>query len=72
MLREGQARGAGQAARCVWEGCETFYGTRVGPGWYQSDAGVARERNLPFSVLRMLMQATTEPARKGLKQQVGP
>jgi hypothetical protein len=58
MLWEEQTRGRGQSAGCVWEGGEPFYGTRVGPGWYQSGAGVARRCQLPFSVLRMLMQAT--------------
>jgi hypothetical protein len=41
MLRVGQTWGTGQAAGCVWECGEPFYGTRVGPGWYQSGAGVA-------------------------------
>jgi len=27
--------GPGQAAGYVWEGGKPFYGTRVGPGWYQ-------------------------------------
>jgi len=34
MLREGQSWAPGQAAAYVWERGETFYGTRVGPGWY--------------------------------------
>ena len=40
MLREGQTGGPGQAAGYVWGGGETFYGTRVGPGWYQGGKGV--------------------------------
>jgi hypothetical protein len=55
MLREGQTWGPRQVAGYVWESGEPFYGTRVGPGWYQSSAGVARGCKAPFSVLRMLM-----------------
>ncbi len=58
MLWEGETKGRRPAAAYVWEGDEPFYGTRVCPGWYQTGAGVARGRKLPFSVLRMLMQAT--------------
>ena len=43
------------------EGDKSFYGTRVGPGWYQTGTRVARGRELPFSVLRILMQAGREP-----------
>jgi len=57
MLRDGQTRGPGWAAGDVWESCEPFYGTRAGPGWYQSGTGVARGCKLPFPVLRMLIQA---------------
>jgi len=56
ILREGQPRGLGQAASCVSECGEPFYGTRIGPGWYQSSARVARGCGVPFSVLRMLIQ----------------
>ena len=28
----------------------------VGPGWYQTATSVPRVRNLPFSLLRMLIQ----------------
>ena len=58
MLQEGQTRGPGQATGYVWESGEPFYGTRVGPGWYQGGAGLARGCKVPFSVLRMLMQAS--------------
>ena len=58
MLREGQARGLGQAAGYVWECGESFYGTMAGPWWYHTATSVPRLRNLPFSLLRMLMQAT--------------
>jgi hypothetical protein len=51
----GQTRGPGQAAGYVWPGDKPFYGTRVGPGWYQGSTRVARGRKPPFSVLRMLM-----------------
>jgi len=63
MLRERQIGGAGQAAGSVWEGGERFYGTRVGPGWYQGTARVARGCQVPFSVLRMLMQTSRKPHR---------
>ena len=57
MLRDGQTKGLKQPAGYVWESGEPFYGTRVGPGWYQSGAGVAKGYKLPFSVLRMLMNS---------------
>ena len=57
----GANQGPGQAVGCVWEDGESFYGTRVGPGWYQSSAGVAKGCKLPFSVLRMLMQTRCKP-----------
>jgi len=55
MLLDRQTREPGQRAGYILAGGETFYGTRVCPGWYQSGAGVARGCNLPFSVLRMLI-----------------
>jgi len=67
MLREGQTRGLGQAAGHVWASGEPFYGTRVGPGWYQSGAGVARGCKVPFSVLRMLMQVSRKPPQSHLR-----
>ena len=39
-------------------------GHRVGPGWYQSGAGVERGCKVPFSVLRMLMEATNKRRQK--------
>ena len=62
MLRDGQTRGREQAAGYVWEGGKPFYGTRVGPGWYQGGTRVARGCKLPFSVLRMLMQVSRKPS----------
>jgi hypothetical protein len=62
MLREGPPRVTGQAAGYVWEGGEPFYGTRLGPGWYQSSNRVARGCKVPFSVLRMLMQLSRKPS----------
>ena len=38
----GQTTGPGQAAGYVWEGGEPFYGTRVGPGWYQTGTRVGK------------------------------
>ena len=51
----------GQAAGYVSECGEPFYGTRVGPGWYQTGTRVARGCKLPFSVLRLLMQVSRNP-----------
>ena len=62
MLQVAKIGRLGSAAGYVWQGSEPFYGTRVGPGWYQSGTRVARGCKLPFSVLRMLMQ----PSRKRL------
>ena len=56
-----QTRGPGQAAGYVSECGEPFYGTRVGPGWYQSGTSVPRGCKPPFSVLRMLMQPSRKP-----------
>jgi len=61
MLLDGQTRGPRPAAGYVRESGEPFYGTRVGPGWYQSGAGVASGCKVPFSVSRMLMQANRHP-----------
>ena len=61
MLRDGQTRGRGQAVGYVWEGDKPFYGTRVGPGWYQSGTRVPRGCRMPLSVLRMLMQVSRKP-----------
>src|ERR1019366_6652132 len=57
----GQTRGPGQAAGYVWECGEPSYGARVGPGWYRSGTGVARGCQVPFPVLRMLMQSGRKP-----------
>jgi hypothetical protein len=42
-----------------------FYGTRAGPGWHQTGASVPRVRNLPFSLLRMLIRVNRKPPREG-------
>ena len=55
MQLEGQTRVSGQAAGSISGCAESFYGTRVGPGWYQTATSVPRVRNLPFSLLRMLI-----------------
>ena len=67
MLRNGQTEGAGLAAGSVWEGGKPFYGTMVGPWWYHTATIVPRVRNLPFSVLRMLMRATRKPPQCDIK-----
>jgi hypothetical protein len=54
----GRDREFGAAGGLYWEGGELFYGTRVGPGWYQGTARVARGCQVPFSVLRRLIEAT--------------
>src|ERR1035437_4947977 len=46
----------GQSAGYVWKGGEQFYGTRIGPEWYQSGTRVAGGCRVPFSALRTLMQ----------------
>ena len=53
----GRDREFGAASGLCWEGGEPFYGTRAGPGWYQGTARVARGCQVPFSVLRLLIQA---------------
>ena len=64
-------QGFGQAAGYVWEGGKPFYGTRVGPGWYQTGTRVARGCKLPFSVLRILMQVNHTPRRPSSYVQAG-
>jgi hypothetical protein len=61
MFLDWPTRGSGQSAGYIWEGGKRFYGTRVCPGWYQSGARVARGYKSPFSVLRMLIQASRKP-----------
>ena len=56
----GHDRGSGPAAGCIWGG-EPFYGARMVPGWYQTGTSVPRGRNLPFSLLRLLMQCDRKP-----------
>jgi hypothetical protein len=63
MLRVGET-GVWSCRRALFGGvAKTFYGTRVGPGWYQGTARVARGCQVPFSVLRMLMQTNRKPPR---------
>jgi len=62
MLLEGQTKGRGQAAGCICGGGKLFYGTMVGPWWYHTATSVPRLRNLPFSVLRTLLQVSRQPA----------
>jgi hypothetical protein len=57
---------AGYVSGCA----EWLYGTRIGPGWYQGSARLAWGCRLPFSVLRMLMQASPKPPPSHLKARV--
>ena len=68
----GRDRGSGAVGGYVGQGAEPFYGTRVGPGWYQTATSVPRVRNLPFAVLRMLMQVScgSPPCRPSCDPQV--
>ena len=56
ILLKGQTKGLGPSAGYIWEGAEPFYGTMAGPWWYQTATSVPRVRNLPFSLLRILIQ----------------
>jgi hypothetical protein len=67
IVREWKTVWPGGTADSIWEGGEPFYGTRTCPVWYQSGAGVASGSNVPFSVLRMLMQASGKPTPKPRK-----
>jgi hypothetical protein len=49
-------RGSGPSAGHISGCAEPLYGTMLGPGCYQTATRVPRVRNLPFSLLRMLIQ----------------
>jgi len=69
MMRVGIAGGLRPSEDYTWGDCEPFYGTRVGPGWYQTGTSVPRVRYLPFSVLRMLIRPSPQsPRREGRRQ----
>jgi hypothetical protein len=57
----GQTRGLEPRAGSISGCAEPFYGTMTGPWWYHTATSVPRVRNLPFSLLRMLMQASRKP-----------
>jgi hypothetical protein len=57
MLREEHTMGLGRPAGYISGCAERFYGTRVGPGWYQTATSAPRVRGLPFSALRVLMHS---------------
>src|ERR1035441_388773 len=61
ILMEGQIGCLGPSEGSFWGANEPFYGTRVGPGWYQTTTSVPRMRNLLFSLLRMLIQGSRRP-----------
>jgi hypothetical protein len=64
--------GSGRSADYV-AGCgEPFYGTRVGPGWYQSSARVARGCKAPFSVLPMLILRRPKATQSHIKATYEP
>ena len=52
----GSSQESGASAGHNWGANEPFYGTMAGPWWYHTATSVPRVRNLPFSLLRMLMQ----------------
>ena len=54
----GRDREFGAVGRLCREDGEPFYGTMVGPWWYHTAAIVPWVGNLPFSLLRMLIQAS--------------
>jgi hypothetical protein len=62
-----QIRGPGRAAGYGLECGESFYGTMGGPWWYHTATSVLRVRNPPFSLLRMLIQATPNRRQKSEK-----
>jgi hypothetical protein len=54
-IHEAPAQASGPSAVQVWGANEPFYGTMSGPWWYHTATSVPRARNLPFSLLRMLI-----------------
>jgi len=56
ILLYGQTKGLGRPEGSISGSGEPFYGTMAGPWWYHTATSVPRVRNLPFSLLRMLMQ----------------
>jgi hypothetical protein len=55
MFRMAKTGALGPFADYISGCAEPFYGTMVGPWWYHTATSVPRLRNLPFSLLRMLM-----------------
>ena len=54
-VSRGQPTGLGPSVGYI-PGCtEPFYGTMAGPWWYHTATSVPLMRNLPFSLLRMLI-----------------
>ena len=51
----------GAGGGLFWECGDWFYGTMAGPWWYHTATSVPRVRNLPFSVLRLLIHLTRKP-----------
>src|ERR1019366_7589287 len=63
----GQTGGLGPSAGPISVAGQPFYGTMVGPWWYHTATSVPRVCNLPFSLLRMLMQASPKPHQCDIK-----
>ena len=64
MVRENDTGSLGAGGGLFGECGDWFYGTMAGPGWYHGTARAARGCQVPFSVLRMLIQATPERMQK--------
>src|ERR1039457_2001322 len=64
MLRENDTGSLGAGGGLFWQCGEWFYGTMAGPWWYHGTARAARGCQVPFSVLRMLIQATPNRGQK--------
>ena len=75
MFPEGKPRVWGRRWG-TFQGCaEPFYGTMAGPWWYHTATSVPRVRNLPFSLLRVLIQVRRQPPQgegRGQKAEMGP
>jgi len=55
----GRYREFGAGGGLFWGWGDLFYGTMAGPWWYHGTARATRGCQVPFSVLRMLMRATS-------------
>jgi hypothetical protein len=55
ILRDGKTGRTGTSAASLLKSDKPFYGTSVGPGWYQSGTRITRGCKLLFSASRMLI-----------------